>query len=85
MALQQTARKTITGTVTDAHGDPLIGVSIRIKNAQGGTITDIDGKIHHSSARVTMYYFSWGDNGVPSFVDGGEMSEVIRNRNNNYL
>ena len=44
MALQQATRKTITGTVTDAHGDPLIGVSIRIKNAQGGTITDIDGK-----------------------------------------
>ena len=44
MALQQATRKTITGTITDAHGDPLIGVSIRIKNAQGGTITDIDGK-----------------------------------------
>lgn len=40
------AQKTITGTITDAQNEePLIGVSILIKDSQGiGTITDIDGK-----------------------------------------
>ena len=34
---------TVTGTVTDPTGEPLIGVSIIIKNTSQGTVTDIDG------------------------------------------
>lgn len=37
--------KVVTGTVTDAIGDPLIGVNVVIKdNPTVGTITDMDGK-----------------------------------------
>lgn len=36
--------RTIQGTVVDSHGEPLIGVTVRIKNAQTGVVTDIDGK-----------------------------------------
>ena len=36
--------KTVTGTVTDAAGEPLIGVSVKVKGAQQGAITDFDGK-----------------------------------------
>ena len=36
--------RTIQGTVVDSHGEPLIGVTVRIKNAQAGVVTDIDGK-----------------------------------------
>ena len=43
-SLQQTTRKTITGTVTDANGEPLVGVSVRSKDSKGGTITNIDGQ-----------------------------------------
>lgn len=39
---QQQAR-TITGTVVDANGEPIIGANIRIKGTTTGTITDIDG------------------------------------------
>ena len=39
------AMKTLTGTVTDLLGEPLIGVSIVIKGTTNGTVTDIDGKI----------------------------------------
>ena len=60
MALQQATRKTIIGTVTDAHGDPLIGVSIRIKNAQGGTITDIDGKFTIQAPELQCLLFQLG-------------------------
>ncbi|MDR0746180.1 MAG: SusC/RagA family TonB-linked outer membrane protein, partial [Mediterranea sp.] len=35
--------RTITGTVTDSSGEPLIGVSILVKGTENGTITDMDG------------------------------------------
>ena len=35
---------TITGTVTDENGEPLIGVSIQVKGTSKGTITDVNGK-----------------------------------------
>ena len=39
------AKKQISGTVVDADGEPLIGVTVYVKgNTSEGTITDIDGK-----------------------------------------
>ncbi len=37
------AQRTITGTVTDDVGEPLIGASILVKGSTTGTVTDIDG------------------------------------------
>ena len=37
------AQRTITGTVTDDVGEPLIGASILVKGSTVGTVTDIDG------------------------------------------
>ncbi len=37
------AQKTVTGTVVDESGVPLIGVNIVVKGTTSGTITDIDG------------------------------------------
>ncbi|WP_165020671.1 SusC/RagA family TonB-linked outer membrane protein [Dysgonomonas sp. ZJ279] len=39
---QQT--KTVVGTVSDEIGEPLYGVSVRVKGTTVGTITDLDGK-----------------------------------------
>lgn len=36
--------QTVTGTVTDANGEPLIGVSVVVKGTTVGQMTDIDGK-----------------------------------------
>ena len=36
--------KTVTGTVTDAAGDALIGVSILVQGSNNGVVTDLDGK-----------------------------------------
>lgn len=33
----------ITGNVVDDHGEPVIGATIKLVGAQGGTVTDIDG------------------------------------------
>lgn len=38
----QQQAKTVTGTVTDVNGEPIIGANIRIKGTTTGTITDID-------------------------------------------
>ena len=35
----------ISGLVTDVSGEPLIGVSVLVKETQDGTITDIDGNL----------------------------------------
>lgn len=35
--------KTITGTVVDINGEPIIGANIHVKGSTTGTITDIDG------------------------------------------
>ena len=37
------AQRTISGTVTDPSGEPLIGASILVKGTTSGTVTDIDG------------------------------------------
>ncbi len=37
------AQRTVTGTVTDAEGVPLIGASVLVKGTTAGTVTDIDG------------------------------------------
>lgn len=43
-ASAQAAQTTVTGTVTDAQGEPLVGVSVMVKGTQKGGQTDIDGK-----------------------------------------
>ncbi|HBX19047.1 MAG TPA: TonB-dependent receptor, partial [Porphyromonadaceae bacterium] len=35
---------TVKGTVTDAKGEPLIGVSVQIQGTTAGTVTDAKGK-----------------------------------------
>lgn len=44
IASTQQTLKTITGVVTDASYNPIIGASVYLKDSSKGTITDIDGK-----------------------------------------
>lgn len=37
-------QKTITGTVTDSNGDPIVGASVLVKGTTQGAVTNIDGK-----------------------------------------
>lgn len=40
---QQQSKKTVTGTIVDERGEPIIGANIIEKGTSNGTITDIDG------------------------------------------
>ncbi|MCF8246678.1 MAG: TonB-dependent receptor [Saprospiraceae bacterium] len=48
----------ITGTVTDASGEPLIGATIALKGTADGTITELDGT-YSINAREGMLVFSF--------------------------
>lgn len=43
-AIAQEKGKSVTGTVTDANGESLIGVSVKVAGAPIGSVTDIDGR-----------------------------------------
>lgn len=50
----------VNGTVKDAKGEPLIGVSVQIKgNTKTGTITDMDGKFSLSADTKATLIFSY--------------------------
>jgi len=58
--LSQETRSDITGTVTDDAGEPLIGVSIVIKDNSGlGTITDVDGKYTIKALSYQVLVFTY--------------------------
>jgi TonB-linked SusC/RagA family outer membrane protein len=42
--IAQDNKKTISGTVKDTNGDPVIGASVAIKGTTTGVMTDVDGK-----------------------------------------
>ncbi len=51
--------KVVTGTVTDAQNEPLIGVSIRVPDTTGGTVTDMDGHFSISVPANATLEFSY--------------------------
>ena len=49
----------VTGQVTDAHGEPLIGVSVVVEGTTNGTITDYDGYYTIDAAGDAQLQFSY--------------------------
>ena len=52
-------QKTVTGTVSDPSGTPLMGVTIIEKNTQNGTSTDFDGNFSISVSSDAVLNFSY--------------------------
>ncbi len=50
---------TITGTVTDANSEPLVGVIVLVKGTTTGAITDIDGNFSVSGKKGSTLVFSY--------------------------
>lgn len=72
--LQQSAKITTQGTVVDAQGEPLIGVSILEVGTTNGTITDIDGKFTlqvTSGATLELSYIGYKTQKLKAVSDLG--------------
>ena len=50
---------TASGTITDAQGEPLIGVSVLIKGTSNGTITDMDGNFKIQASKGDVLEISY--------------------------
>lgn len=62
MAFQLNAwgqERNISGTVTERNGDPLVGVTVQIKNKLIGTTTDIDGQYNIRITNDDILVFSY--------------------------
>ena len=57
LAAQQA--KSVKGTVVDENGEPLIGVTVKVVGATGGSITDIDGNFVVNNAEGKTLQFSY--------------------------
>lgn len=54
-----TQQQQVTGIVTDASGEPLIGVTVMLKGATQGTVTNIDGRFMLPATIGDMLVFSY--------------------------
>ena len=62
-AIQQ--QRTVTGTVVDAQGEPLIGVTVKEQGTQNAAVTDMDGRfklqLSKSDVQVVFTYIGYVD------------------------
>lgn len=57
--VRQQRRKLVTGTITDEHGEPVIGANIVEQGTSNGTVTDIDGNFSFSVEEDAVLYISY--------------------------
>ncbi|MEO0044558.1 MAG: hypothetical protein RL329_4006 [Bacteroidota bacterium] len=70
----------VTGKVTDAKGESLIGVSVSIKGTTKGTLTDLDGKytLNANTGDVLVFtYIGFKTREVPVTADMSPMTVVL--------
>ena len=65
--VEQTQTIKTGGQVVDQNGEPLIGVTVKVKGQQGGAVTDFDGNFQldvSSSATLVISYVGYKDKEV---------------------
>ncbi|MGI6572324.1 MAG: TonB-dependent receptor [Fermentimonas sp.] len=67
VAVVQQQKKTITGTVVDANGEPIIGANVIEAGTTNGTVTDADGRFSlaiDNNAAIRVTYIGYLDHDV---------------------
>ncbi|MCM1021612.1 MAG: TonB-dependent receptor [Muribaculum sp.] len=73
---------TVSGTVTDATGEPLIGASVLVKGTMTGTATDLDGNYVIEAEHNSVLTFSYvGYNTQDVAVEGRTTVNVVMHEN----
>lgn len=79
--------KTITGVVTDATGEPLIGVAVRVAETKEAAITDMDGRYSLSTSaknpHLTFSYVGYASQTIA--VGNREKLDVVLQEDNKTL
>lgn len=76
----------ITGTVTDAGGEPLMGVSVIVKGTQLGAATDLDGNFSvKASVGQTLMFSYIGYNPQEVKVEGTQPLTIVMQENTKTL
>lgn len=77
----------VTGTVTDSNGDPLPGVSVRVKGTTTGISTDISGKftLNLTNRGVTLIFSYVGFTTKEEPLNGRSVINITLNENTNTL
>ncbi|WP_268223932.1 SusC/RagA family TonB-linked outer membrane protein [Sinomicrobium oceani] len=76
----------ISGTVTDAMGEPLPGVTIMIKDTNTGTVSDMDGSFEIRASRGDVIRFSYiGMKSVEQIVDEASVINIEMEEDNALL
>jgi TonB-linked SusC/RagA family outer membrane protein len=77
----------ITGTVTDSHGAPMPGVSLRVKGSTAGAVTDSDGRfrmeVSDKNAVLLISYIGYKTQELP--VNGQSSLRIILGEEDNQL
>ncbi len=81
------AQKIITGTVKDATSEPLIGVSVSVKDAKRGTVTDINGNfsIQIQPGDKVLLFSYLGMNNKTVNIGNNAFYDVVMEENSSLL
>ena len=53
--------KSVTGTIIDETGEPMIGVSVLVQGTTTGTVTDLDGSLYWRFLQMLHWLFRISD------------------------
>ena len=84
-AVSQPADVKVIGSVKDASGEPLIGVSILVKGTTNGTVTDIDGKFTLNAPKGSVLEISYVGYKTQSVTVTGSSLNVTLKEDNEQL
>ena len=86
-ATAQTLAQSITGTVNDQFGEPILGASVLVKGTTNGCVTDLDGNFSLSGVQngqtLSISFIGYVTQEVT--VDGRAHYEVTLNENSELL